>query len=539
MIRAIIWCAVSTGAQAEDDKFSLPKQEEDARALCTEHEWEIIDVLRVPGHSRSYIDFHDLAAHASAEGIEAFNRLSQHWNEHDFDVLVLRDGERLARTQSLMAYIVERTIQLGARLYSMADGWVDQHNFRMWISMAGYKASGDIDRLVKHQKNGMAERAKNGLPVSPKIPLSHKLIRDANGKALHLEVNEDKRRLWDDLAELILEGVAWKKIENELYSRYGHVDDSGRPYNMYYMYTLITNPMFWGHTAQGFRRRKSEITRHSGMWIYDESEPVPDDIVVYRNTVPAVYTGELAERIKAEIKRRQETIRGKANPRRTHRFTGLFVCGECGSGMSTYSRYQHRGKPICQLGLRCNMAYQKPRNELFCHQKGYVPFREIQAYLDARLRELLEGASPDIFGDIMSPDVDAQKRVTAVQTELSDLEERIGKLIYEQSAASETTQGFYRKQVNGLASRVEILRIQLAQLERQAASATQASVVSTATIAEIRELSLERFWQQSDTYINQMLCRLFGNRQLVILDKKIVGAVERRKRKRRLSRKAQ
>ncbi len=535
-LRAIIWCAVSTGAQAEGDKFSLPKQEADARALCVQHGWEIIDVLRVPGHSRSYIDFHDLAAHASAEGIEAFNKLSQHWNEQDFDLLILRDGERLARTQSLMAYIVERTIQLSARLYSMADGWVDQNNFRMWISMAGYKASGDIDRLVKHQKNGMAERAKNGLPVSPKVPLSHKLIRDENGKALRLEVNEGKRRLWDDLAETVLEGVAWKKVENELYTRYGHVDDDGRPYNMYYMYTLITNPMFWGHTAQGFRRRRSKITRHSGMWIYDESEPVPDDIVVYRNTVPSVYTGELAERVKAEIKRRQETIQGKASPRRTHRFTGLFVCGECGSGMSTYSRYQHRGKPICQLGLRCNMAYQKPRNELFCHQKGYVPFKEIQAYLDARLRELLDGASSDIFGEPTSPAIDAQKQVAAVQAELSDLEERIGTLIYEQSAAPEAAQSFYRKQVSDLASRSEILHKQLSQLERKAASATQESIIGTTTIAEIREISLDAFWQQPDRYINQMLYRLFGNRQLIILDKQIVGVVERRKRKRRSSR---
>ena len=538
MTRAIIWCAVSTGAQAEDDKFSLPKQEEDARALCAHNQWDIIDVLRVPGHSRSYIDFHDLAAHASAEGIEAFNKLTRHWDERDFDVLILRDGERLARTQSLMAYIVEKTIQLGASLYSMADGWVDEHNFRMWISMAGYKASGDIDRLVKHRKNGMAERAKKGLPVSPKIPLSHKLIRDENGKALRLEVNEERRRLWDDLAELILEGVAWKKIENELYTRYGHVDDTGRPYNMYYMYTLITNPMFWGHTAQGFRRRKSKITRHSGMWIYDESEPVPEGIVVYRNTVPAVYTDALAERLKTEIRRRQTIVIGKANANKTHRFSGLFVCGECGSGMGTYSRYKHRGKPVRQLGLRCNMMYQKPHNELFCHQKGYVPYKEIQEYLDARLRELLEGVTLDIFEETTSPAVDLQKRVEVVQAELSDLEARIATLIYEQSAASQAAQGFYRKQVSDLASRVEILRAQLAQLERKSASATHEGAISLATIAEIRELSLEAFWQQSDREINQMLHRLFGNRQLVILDKQIVGVVERRKKKRRSQRDA-
>lgn len=224
---------------------------------------------------------------------------------------------------------------------------------------------------------------------------------------------------------------------------------------------------------------------------------------------------------------------GKASPNRTHRFSGLFVCGECGSGMGTYSRYQHRGRPVQQLGLRCNMMYQKPRNEVFCHQKGYVPYREIQAYLDARLRELLDGTSPDIFEDEVAPSVEAQRRVAAAQAELSELEARIGKLIYEQSAAPEAAQSYYRKQIGELSGRTEILRAQLAQLERKAASATHESVLQAATVTELRALTLAAFWQQPDKYINQMLHRLFGSRQLVILDRHIVGVTERRRQRRR------
>jgi len=533
MKRAIIWCAVSTGKQAEEDKFSLPKQEEDSRKLCEQNGWEIVEVLRVPGHSRNYIDFHELAEAARKQNIDAFDRLYQHWNQRDFDVLILRDGERLARTQALMAYFVEKTIETGAQLYSMADGWVHEDNFRMWISMAGYKASGDIDRLKRLQKRGMTERAKKGLPVSPQIPISHKLIRDKKGKAVRLVVDEDKRRLWNDLAELILEGVAWKKIENELFTRFGHVDDTGRPYNMYAMYTLITNPIFWGHTAQGFRNRKSNITRHSGMWIYDESEPVPDDIRVYRNTVPAVYAGDIASRLKAEIRRRQLSVLGRSTASKTHRFTGLFVCGECGSGVGTYSKYVQRGKPISQLGLRCNMMYQKPRNELFCHQRGYVPYKVIQAYLDARLRDLLSGVSSNIFVGVNDSSEHNEQRIETFRKELIDLETRINILIHEQSRADEIAQGFYRQQVSELATRIESLRKQLAELERKVALDVRETSIYSATIEEIRELSLEVFWQQPDRVINQILHRLFGDRQLVILDKQIIGVTERHKKVRR------
>ncbi|MBK8035345.1 MAG: hypothetical protein IPK17_38735 [Chloroflexi bacterium] len=48
--RALIWAAVSTKAQAdEDDKFSLPIQEDDARTLAERSGWRVVDVLRVPG----------------------------------------------------------------------------------------------------------------------------------------------------------------------------------------------------------------------------------------------------------------------------------------------------------------------------------------------------------------------------------------------------------------------------------------------------------------------------------------------------------
>jgi len=59
-LRSVIWCAVSSQAQNEPDKVSLPQQEEDGRKLALSQNWRVVDVMRVPGHSRRYIDFHKL-----------------------------------------------------------------------------------------------------------------------------------------------------------------------------------------------------------------------------------------------------------------------------------------------------------------------------------------------------------------------------------------------------------------------------------------------------------------------------------------------
>jgi DNA invertase Pin-like site-specific DNA recombinase len=192
---AILWCAVSTAGQAADDKDSLPTQEADARSLCEREGWRIADVLRVPGHSRRYIDIHECARDMRLEGIDAFDKLIRHWEAGDFDVLLVRDASRFARTQALHAYVVERTIDSGARIFSLQDGFIDETNYRMWIAMGGYSAAGEIDNLKKKRQIGFDARARRGLPVNAKVVASHKLLRDEKtGKALKVVIDGDKRQ---------------------------------------------------------------------------------------------------------------------------------------------------------------------------------------------------------------------------------------------------------------------------------------------------------------------------------------------------------
>jgi hypothetical protein len=218
--RAVIWCAVSSNPQAIEEKDSLPTQEAQGRALCEQNSWRIVDTLIVPGFSRDYIDIHECAYDMAQEGITAFDSLLELWKRRAFDVLIVRDGERFARTQSLHAYVTEKTISIGARIYSFFDGWIDKKNFRMFAAMGGYKAASDIDRLKEYHKIGMDRNARDGLPTSWKAIMSHNIIHDAKGKRIGLEVDESKRRLWDDLGTLLLEHKSWSEIDRLLYEQW-------------------------------------------------------------------------------------------------------------------------------------------------------------------------------------------------------------------------------------------------------------------------------------------------------------------------------
>jgi len=531
MIRCIIWCAVSSHAQNEPEKISLPDQEADAIALAKGNGWQIVDVMKVPGHSRRYVDFHELAADAAKKDVDAFNRLYQHWQSEDFDVMIVRDGDRFARTQALHAYVVERTINIKARIYSLQDGWIDESNYRLWIAMGGYKAAGDIDRLVKARDRSMTARAQRGLPTSSRIPMSHKLIRDAKtGKAICLEVNEDKRRLWNDLAELILAGVAWYDIEDELFERYGHVNDANERYYPGFLYRLVMKPLFWGHIARFHANPRSKNGLKSGAWLYDETVAMPEGALIFRNTHEAVWKGDTAERVKAEIRRRSETMRGCSTPERTHRFSGLGVCAECGSFWSTHVKNSKKYR-----GVLCPASKSNAKSRPECHNTRILNEKHLVALMNGYLQQMIERNSTDIFDAVQPSEMNHLARVQELQAEIAKLELEARSLIREQARSGSELQAIYHEELVQINVRLKNMKVTRDALQSKAVETERATTVQQTALYEVAQMSLEAFWKQESRYINQVLHRLMGKKRFLLLDGTIIGVAEINRRQRRHS----
>lgn len=529
MVRCIIWCAVSSRAQNEPDKISLPQQEADACALAEGNGWQITDILRVPGHSRRYIDFHELASDAAKQGVDAFHRLQRHWEARDFDVMIVRDGDRFARTQALHAYVVERTINIKAKIYSLQDGWIDLNNYRMWIALGGYKAAGDIDRFVKARNDAIIDRAKRGLPITSRVPMSHKVIRDQNtGKAICLQVNEDKRRLWDDLAELIMEGVAWFNIEDELFNRYGHVRDNGERYYPGFLYRLIMKPIFWGHIARHHASADSKNGFKYGAWAYDESVPMPEGATIYRNTHEPVWTGEIAERIKAEIRRRSTSVRGSASPKSTHRFSGLGVCGECGSFWAT-----HVKKSKDYRGVICPASKARSSTLPKCTNNRIMSEKRLIVLMNAYLKQMLERNSTDVFSAPEIHHENHKSRIERLNREIEVLQLEARQLIREQAKAGAELQGIYHEELAQIEVRLKNMKVTRDSLAAKVVETQQTTTVQQVTLEELATMSLEAFWKQESRYINQILHRLLGKKRFLLLDGEIIGVAELNRRQRK------
>jgi hypothetical protein len=344
-------------------------------------------------------------------------------------------------------------------------------------------------------------------------------VRDPEtGKQLYIEVNEEMRPLFDDLAKLLLEGVAYNLLSKELYRRFGYTTPLGKLYRSNQFFDLLYTPAFWGHMAKGYTR-ESKNGNLRGSWVFDEAVPAPPGVVVARNVVPPVYTGELAEAVRAEMRRRTE-MNGRRKPSDTYRFAGLFLCGVCGSPLSVKSKpgYGRRG-------LICSRAFTRVLDES-CSERPLVRHRYLQEQMNTLLEQLIRGTTPGIFEREQQTDQTAQQ-IKTLTAQVNLLENKLGNLIDEQSnATNNAAREMYRKQIERTGAQLDQANEDLIGLQRKLDEEQYINREEVRTVEELRSLTLECFWKLPDREINQWLRRLMGKRKFVVVSQQIVAVAE-------------
>lgn len=515
MTKAVLWCAVSTKEQAEDDKFSLDNQEAESRALAAENGWTVAAVLRVPGHSRNYIDIHELAADARAKGIDAFDRILDLWKRKAFDVLICRDGNRFARTQTLHAYFTESTIGIGARIYSFADDWINDKNYRQWTMANGYKAASEKDWLVKARNDGMIKRMERGLNGGLDVPDLYRIVRDDRGKALRLEFRQEYRRMMDNAAALLLERVGWKAFAVEMYNRFGHANPStNEPYHDNTFYRWFFSPYVWGITAKGYANK-------FGAWVFDETVPLPDGVKVNRNpnpAIPPVWCGETADNIKAELYRRLSVVKGRAVSRTKYAFTGLFECDVCGRRMAAdanKSKY---------LYWRCSShTYRHYKTGKLCSNRKNMRDELAQEQISDFLERLLAQDTFDFV--LLTSGADSAQRsrqdADSLTVEINKLRGEIDTMIVRQSKAPANVQDNYARQIDRASERLAVLESNL----KQTVSSVESPVIErgrTLAYERLQASGLAALWELPAGEINQLLHALMGKHRFIVSDGEII-----------------
>lgn len=516
----LIWAAVSSRPQ---DKYSIEDQLKLAREWCQRTGAVIADELVIRGFSRDYWTLADVVAAAASEpDMQAFARLQEHIRRKTFTLFICLDADRFGRTTSLVHEVIGRiTRDCGARIYTLFDGmWIDASNATMIGTMKAFKAQSDIDKLREYRHTGAVNRAQHGKVSQGRPPLFQRVVRDQNGNEIDVVINEDLRPLWTDLATVILRGTAWNAVEQVLFEEFGH-GARGKPYRVYYMYRLMYHPAFWGHSVLNLRLKNGRSIQRTGAWAWDESVTPPTGVTVYYRRFPAVYAGEwaaLGEQVKTELWRRLG-LRGKALPQRTHRFSGLVLCDECGFLM----HYVMSGK---NRYLRCDAAVARTTatRSAHCSQKRYLRYGDVQAWIAAQLQAELDGATSFLFTELNNADA-VRRQIEAEQRRADRLRARAESLIVELADAPDSLKAAYRATLNDTAAELDRAAGQVNALRGSLNAMQDASGAQSELLSLLREHGSAWFWQQSDRFIHQQLSAALGTNRLVAREGKLIGVI--------------
>jgi hypothetical protein len=235
-----------------------------------------------------------------------------------------------------------------------------------------------------------------------------------------------------------------------------------------------------------------------------------------------VYTGEQAEIVQAELRRRVEIVRGKTRPHDTKMFAGLLLCGYCGyylvavTEKRKYRVYRCMSKHYARRAGSPSPVRGEP-----CTQYRRIHEGVVKEWLNARLQQMLELQMPDLLAH--EPETNGQPRAEQLRSEIEEVGIRARRLIEKQAAAPVALANIYDEELLTLGERLEILKANLREAERRERQRNNAGVRQAyAELAGYEKL--EVFWQETPTRINQLLLKLLGNMRLVVQDNKVVGS---------------
>lgn len=311
MERAVNYCRCSTEEESQRD--ALKMQTVESREWIKKMGWLHID------------EYVEAKSGTQVKGRSEYQRLYEDMLEDKFDIIVIKDQDRLMRNTKDWYLFLDRMQQNGKRLF-------------MYLENKWYKSD---DALITGIRAILAEEYSRTL--SRKINNAHKGRQEKgttailtgnvcgfrrNGKML--EIDEQEASAINRMFELSIEGYGAGRISNQLF-REGYIDKNGHPYKDTRIRRIIRNPLYKGVVVMN--------RFHFDFETKITSKNPPDKWIYHEGLVPAIVTPELWSLANQAMDARLEKEQFPATViQRRHILTGKIICGCCGNNYYHTSR---------------------------------------------------------------------------------------------------------------------------------------------------------------------------------------------------------
>jgi len=446
-MRSALYARVSTLAQGEEEKASIPEQIARIEEHCQGKGYEIID---------RYVD---IGYSGSKSKRPEFQRMLEDARQGKFEVIVAWKADRLSRGMYPAAALMEVIEPLDIKLEA-----VEEHLDVNYFAMLAVVGKMEIDNIKARCKMGKEARAKSGKLICGKANVCYGFDYDKEtGKRAENDQIEILKSIFYQAGE---EGKPLQTIGRDLTAR-GILSPSGnKHWANASLHRILTNEAYigrtWAFTKRMIKGDRIKVERKSrDQWI-----EIPD-------CTPAVIDEALFNKVQERLKRNRELAR--RNVKRDYLLRGLVYCSKCGW------RYQGAQKKYeTKEGMKDYLYYRDSSS-----------FRPVAKPCDnpSWKAEGLENIVWEKVSEVLSDPQVVIEGIKAIQNddtnvlnqELADTEERLKVLDDEQySLLDQSLRGFPPEMIEEENQKINASRNELAkrkaELETRIQSAKQAEV---------------------------------------------------------------
>lgn len=424
-LRVGIWAAVSSKAQAGEDKVSLKSQETQGRELAEALGAQVVAVYSVPGHSRDILFWQDAEAK-----IPAYRELREDIENGRLDVLFALDPDRLGRDPALAQQAISLVERNGAEVYFASSPHQVGHKSiaHRYISAIQSVRAGEDQALRTHrQKMGMKARVRRGLHPH-RWPHGYRPVRDHNGTVIGAEFDPERIATVRYMTGLFLEGRSYYSIQRNL-NQSAHRPPESTRWAYSTVQQILKNDVYAGFPSWGTARPETPSDRFPALWD------------------PTTHAAIIRQR------RRRRTVypNGRGGP-----LTGVCYCLRCGVVMGrTMNDRRVRY-------LRCNTHAEKVRTGRTCHANYIAEARALTA-VAAYLAELTQAEAREAALSRIAPSPDLEAELETQKRRIQALEAQ-RKRIALALAAGDMEVSIYREVDTELLERLEAARGEAAEI---------------------------------------------------------------------------
>ncbi len=435
MFRALIVAAVSTGAQASEEKYSLPQQIEACSEVCEARGWRIVGTIQIRGHSRYYNWLHEIIRDCPEYG-EMVSLIEG----SRIDLVVVRDYDRLWRTDALRAQVAALCREHGVQVFSLNQPvepedpahLQDSTDSRLIVeALSGIIGQQENRARVRRLRLGMAGRIRRGLHHSGGYP-PYGYRRDGEGL---LMPDEEEAPWLRQIFQRYLAGRGMRGIAQEL-------TDMGIPPPGVKRPTIPNAVGYWRYQSVGDILR-NPVYKGEAYWGEFHNPDGQHQALVEAGDFDRVQT-ILSER-----------GRFRDRPQDAERvLRGLLRCDFCDHAMS-YLRLGGR------LYLRCGLYGSTSGRRCQCN--GHTAHR-VHGYVLAQVQQLLR--DPEEFLHIREEErqsEEARSELEAIDRQLAEADRRYARwnLLYEEEKINADELLMHRQRVHGRTDRLQSQRDEL------------------------------------------------------------------------------